>query len=271
MDINHKLEQLRRDGFAVIENVLGDADIESMSQAFNRLIDDYESHFDVARINENERGTLRCIISLDEAFLKLAQVQEVSLVAHEILDDYIFYSFNGFYTSSAFKHPTTLFHRDVPLFTNEVWLSLNLLYCIDDTTTENGATWFVPGSHLLRERPSEAYIDNHKVQVTAKRGSVILFNSLTFHASGINHSGGQRRCVANVLRRSFMKPQFQWDIVLKECGFDIKLDLPTQKLFGLFNNPAKSLDDYYAEGIRRREERRLKGVKTIHGIEIKDT
>lgn len=270
--MNHQntIETIQRDGFAVMNQVIGAAELSAMQQAFDKLIHQYESNFNPEHINENELGTLRCIISLDKAFLPLAAVQPVMEVAQELLGDYLYYSFNGFYTSSKFTHPTTLFHRDVPLFTPEVMLSLNLLYCIDDTTVENGATWFVPGSHLLRNRPSDDYIEQHKVQVTMKAGSVLLFNSLTYHASGINHNGVQRRCIANVLRKSFMKPQFQWDKVFTENGFAAQMDESSKKLFGFYNNPAPSLEAYYQEGIRRREERKQKGVKTVYGIELKD-
>jgi len=270
MNHSNTIETIQRDGFAVMEDVIGAKELAAMRLAFDSLIQDYEAGFNPDRINENELGTLRCIISLDKAFLPLANVQPVMDVAQELLGDYLYYSFNGFYTSSRFTHPTTLFHRDVPLFTPEVMLSLNLLYCIDDTTSENGATWFVPGSHLLRNRPSDEYINAHKVQVSMKAGSVLLFNSLTFHASGINHNGAQRRCIANVLRKSFMKPQFQWDKIFTENGYADHLQENTKKIFGFYNNPAPSLEAYYQEGIRRREERKQKGVKTVYGIELKD-
>jgi ectoine hydroxylase-related dioxygenase (phytanoyl-CoA dioxygenase family) len=270
MNYANIIEAVQRDGYAVMENVIGHDDLKAMQQAFDRQIEHYEAHFDASKINENELGTLRCIISLDQAFLPLAAVQPVMDVAQELLGDYLYYSFNGFYTTNRFTHPTTLFHRDVPLFTPEVMLSLNLLYCLDDTTTENGATWFVPGSHLLRNRPSDDYIETHKKQVTMKAGSVLLFNSLTFHASGINHNGGQRRCIANVLRKSFMKPQFQWDQILGGNGFAHHLSEESKKRFGFYNNPAPSLEAYYQEGIRRRAEREQRGVKTVYGIELKD-
>lgn len=111
-------------------------------------------------------------------------------------------------------------------------------------------------AHFLRNKPSDDYIEIHIKQVTMQAGSVLLFNSLTFHASGINHNGGQRRCSANGLRKSFMKPQFQWNQILGGNGF--------------YNNPAPSLDAYYQEGIRRRAEREQRGVKTVYGIELKD-
>lgn len=270
MDNKSVIETIERDGFAVMEQVISGEDLLKMQQAFNRIIEEYEASFDPERINENELGTLRCIISLDKAFLPLSSVEPVMDVASALLGDYLYYSFNGFYTSSRFTHPTTLFHRDVPLFTPDIMLSLNLLYCLDDTSAENGATWFVPGSHLLPGRPSDEYIEKHKVQVSMKAGSVLLFNSLTYHASGINHSGAQRRCIANVLRRSFMKPQFQWDQILHSNGFADELSDHSKKLFGFYNNPAPSLEAYYQEGLRRRAERHAKGVKTIYGIELKD-
>lgn len=266
-ELNQKLEELNHNGFTVLEDVIDADALVSMQQAFDQLSANYEANFDPARINENEMGTLRCIISLDQAFHHLFKVDRVVALAQAYMGNFNYYSFNGFYTSKKFTHPTTLFHRDIKAFTTESVLSLNLLYNLDNTTAQNGATWIVPGSHKLKTKPSEAYIEKHKQQVCVQAGSVIVFNSLTYHASGMNHSGENRRAIANVLRLPFMKPQFDWAEVFPE---DTKKEMSeeVQKLFGFNTRPAKSLEAYYKEGVRRREERKAKNIQTRYGIAL---
>ncbi len=66
-----------------------------------------------------------------------------------------------------------------------------------------------------------------------------------------------------------MKSQFDWERVLSKDTLD-SLDEGSKKLLGLTSAPAKSIDEYYKEGVRRRELRKAKGIKTVYGIEIKD-
>lgn len=265
--IKTKLEELQLKGFTVLNNVIQSDHLNAMQHSFDQLSHAFEANFDEARINQNELGTLRCLISLAPAFYPLFHVEDVVKLAQAYMGKFIYYSFNGFYTSEKFVHPTTMFHRDIKVFSANAPLSLNLLYTLDDTTPQNGATWMVPGSHKFEHKPSESFIENNKVQVCVPAGSVLLFNSLTFHASGINHSGEKRRCIANVLRLPFMKSQFEWDSVFDDTT-KVNMSQEVKTLFGFDSKPAQSLAAYYAEGVRRREERKRKNIKTRLGIEV---
>jgi ectoine hydroxylase-related dioxygenase (phytanoyl-CoA dioxygenase family) len=262
-----KKEELKLNGFTVLDGIIPHGQLVSMNQAFSKIIKKYEQEFDSNVINENEKGTVRCILALDDAFMHLLNVRPVVKLAREFMGTFNHYSFTGLYTSRDFEHPTTMFHRDFPEFVSEAVFSMNIIYVLDDTTSQNGATWIVPGSHLIKERPSDDYIDKHKIQVTAKAGSVILFNSLTYHAAGINHSGEQRKSVTNLFRRTFLKSQFQWEEALSP-ETNSKLSGEEKRLLGYENGPAKSIESYHAEGVKRRAEREKKGVKTRQGIEV---
>ena len=265
-----EIEELILNGYTIIENVLSDSLVNSISTAFNRISKNYELNFDNNKINENEYGTIRCILSLDDIFLSLIEVEKVDKFARECMGSYNHYSFTGLYTSKDFIHPTTYFHRDLPVFVSGNILSLNVLYILDDTNSKNGATWILPRSHTFSSRPTENYINKNKLQLTAKSGSVIIFNSLTYHAAGINYSGSPRRSITNLFRRPFMKQQFQWESALKSSTIK-KLTESQKRLLGFYNGPAKSIDEYHAEGIRRREFRKLMGIETKNGIQIENS
>jgi ectoine hydroxylase-related dioxygenase (phytanoyl-CoA dioxygenase family) len=262
------IENLTYRGYTLIPDVIKGKTLSAMQKDFEKQIVAYEKEFDTARINENETGTIRCIVSRSRAYDPLFHIEPVAQVAEKLLGKFIHYSFNGFYTSSAFVHPTTLFHRDVPVWTNMVSLSINCLYLLDDVNGKNGATWLVPCSHLFPARPSDSFISENKVQISGKAGSVLMFQSNLYHASGENRTSSHRKCIANVLRRNFMQPQFNWSQVLS--GEQVKkLSDKEKELLGFLSLPAGSIDDYYREGIRRRDERKARGVKTQLGIEIK--
>ncbi|MEO5724554.1 MAG: phytanoyl-CoA dioxygenase family protein [Ilumatobacteraceae bacterium] len=68
----------------------------------------------------------------------------------------------------------------------------NAAWCVDDFTAENGATCFVPGSHLLHRLPQPT--DNvEAIPMEAPAGSVVVFESRLWHRTGNNRTADQRR------------------------------------------------------------------------------
>jgi len=251
MNIGAHIKNMNEQGYTVIENVISPGDLKEIQIKFEELIEKYESDFEKLRINEVDAGIIRCMVGRGEIFEKFFYVSEVVEVAKAILGNFIHYSFNGVYTSKKFKHPASVFHTDVPVWTDNVALSINNFYLVDDTTEENGATWLVPGSHL-QEKPSDEFIEKNKIQATGKAGSVIMLHSKLYHASGINHTDKRRKCMVNLMRRSFMKPQFNWQKVISP-EMAARMNEDTKRLFDFYTSPPNSPEEYYAEGIRRRD------------------
>lgn len=87
-------------------------------------------------------------------------------------------------------------HAD-QVFVPEPWPAkpqgLNVAWCLDDFTEENGATRFVPGSHRLNRAPRDEELDCDSVPITAKAGSMIVFESRVWHKTGLNRSRDARR------------------------------------------------------------------------------
>jgi ectoine hydroxylase-related dioxygenase (phytanoyl-CoA dioxygenase family) len=71
---------------------------------------------------------------------------------------------------------------------------------LDDFTPESGATRVVPGSHRWHNRPEDvmkSIHDDHPEQVivTARAGSVLIFNGHTWHSGTLNRNGNRRRAL----------------------------------------------------------------------------
>jgi ectoine hydroxylase-related dioxygenase (phytanoyl-CoA dioxygenase family) len=78
---------------------------------------------------------------------------------------------------------------------------------VDGFDAENGATRFVPGSHLQPQEPGDVMPDpqsDHDAQVLAcgAAGSLIIFNASVWHGHGANRSAKPRRSIqAHFCRR----------------------------------------------------------------------
>lgn len=73
----------------------------------------------------------------------------------------------------------------------------NSIWLLSDFTQENGATRVVPGSHNSRQHPRDVLDDLEaphpdQVLLTAKAGTVVIFNSHTWHGGTLNQSVEKR-------------------------------------------------------------------------------
>jgi ectoine hydroxylase-related dioxygenase (phytanoyl-CoA dioxygenase family) len=80
------------------------------------------------------------------------------------------------------------------------WPLVGCIFMVDSFTAENGATRFVPGSHLQSREPGEVMNnpeDDHDEQVLGcgPAGSIIIFNASVWHSHGANRSTRPRRSI----------------------------------------------------------------------------
>jgi ectoine hydroxylase-related dioxygenase (phytanoyl-CoA dioxygenase family) len=95
--------------------------------------------------------------------------------------------------------PTEALHVDVKHGANG-WPLVGCILMVDAFDAENGATRFVPGSHLQPREPSEVMNNPqgpHDEQALAcgPAGSIIIFNASVWHSHGANRSARPRRSI----------------------------------------------------------------------------
>jgi hypothetical protein len=95
--------------------------------------------------------------------------------------------------------PVEALHVDVKQGAKD-WPLLGAIFMIDAFTSDNGATRFVPGSHLRAADPRDCMasaVDAHEEQVLAcgSAGSLIIFNASVWHGHSANRSQGRRRSI----------------------------------------------------------------------------
>jgi hypothetical protein len=94
--------------------------------------------------------------------------------------------------------PLQGFHSDIPsqLRRSGAPVMLNAVWMLDAFTAENGATRFVPGSHLSTSAgPPRDVTVTHEVQAVGPVGSVLVFNGQCWHGGGANKSDDVRRAI----------------------------------------------------------------------------
>jgi hypothetical protein len=163
---------------------------------------------------------------------------------------YILNTFGGVLNLPADLSYVGRIHRDLRSFSGDVPLMAQLLVMLDDFTEENGATYFLPGSHRSPAPPAEDAFFRSAVRAVGTAGTIVVFNSNLWHAAGPNRSTGPRRALTLAFTRPFMKQQLDYPRAL---GYDRvpSLSPELRQVLGYNARTPTSLDEWYQPPDRR--------------------
>ena len=111
-------------------------------------------------------------------------------------------------------------HAD-QIFVPEPWPAepqgINVAWCLDDFTDDNGATRMVPGSHRLN-RPPRPEDGDASVPLVAPAGTMVVFESRIWHRTGANRTAASQRAgLFGWYSRPIYRTQENWFLSLNPC------------------------------------------------------
>jgi hypothetical protein len=241
--------KLKSNGFVKIESALN-------SNYCDKLIKGIESGYQVCRsiqikngISDFTDGTLHhLILTGDEIFLDLLK----KLVTDE-MNNIITTFFDGKYILNTYGAVKNLkskpsyvsnIHRDIRFFTGDFPLMLQVLILLDDFTIDNGATYFLEGSHKQANKPDETYFFENSTRALGKKGDLYFFDSNLWHAAGINNTNSERRAITIAFTKPFMKQQLDYS---RAIGYETILTFPPEikQVLGYNSRVPSNLDEWY--------------------------
>jgi hypothetical protein len=210
--LDEAVEQVRNIGFAIIDSGYSTLELLQFSEEFNATRKRYiETYGENELKSKNEYNTIRSPLTHgSDAFLKLALNDNLMSILKKLIQGkFILNQQNGIINPPQETYNQAAWHRDLPYqhFVSTKPLAINALFCVDDFTCENGATFVMPASHKTEAFPSENYIKKNALQVQAKAGSFILLDCMVFHAGGYNSTKSSRRAVNHVYNIPYFKQQ----------------------------------------------------------------
>jgi hypothetical protein len=240
-------EQLQRVGYAVIDSVFTVAERAAIATNFDEIHDIYIQNYGSEALAEiDEHNTIRAALTLPGS-----QMGQLALNSH-LIDNvsgilegrFILNQQNGVINPPKTSYNQGSWHRDFPYqhFISDQPLGINALYCVDDFTIENGATFVLPGSQKVGAFPSVEYIQRHAVQLEAPAGSYILMDCMLYHAGGPNSTLEPRRAVNQVFNIPFFKQQINLANNLKRQEYSQR----EQEILGFHLQEPASVSAYLA-------------------------
>jgi len=245
------IDRINVDGYTIIENVLTPDELKIISEKLDKFDEEERNEFGRERLEKlNEIGILRIILKKDEYFSTLVIHPKVYPIISAIVGETaILHLQNAIIVYPERKHGQSHFHRDFAKdFVSNKPLSINALWMIDNFNEETGATSVVPGTHLQNNWPSQEYLEERVVQVNAKAGSVMVFDSMLIHRGGSNKSNIIRRAINHQYTRPFIKQQIDLPSYLgKKYDKQGKLG----QVLGYWSIPPKTVEEFRCDPDKR--------------------
>jgi ectoine hydroxylase-related dioxygenase (phytanoyl-CoA dioxygenase family) len=254
--LDHIVESVSYSGLAIVEGVLDATLLEECRTAMYGVQKQIQSDVGIDRLDAaGEVGVLRLMLRYDDFFFRLLELPEVLAVIDATLSETaILHLQNGLIlppiAGDAPEIFQTRYHRDFPRVLNGYLMSINVFFALDEFNARSGGTMFVPGTHQVEERPSEAYLEVAGVTATCSPGSMIVFDSTVWHAAGANRSGQDRLAVNQQFTRSYVKQQVDYVRALGDETVEAQAPR-TQQLLGWYTRVVTSLDEFYRPADQR--------------------
>lgn len=213
------LRDLRAQGFCVIEGALGADELHSYRDtlfriaAFDRVSGWQQLYAYDNSGNANHR--IWNLISRDPVFCQLVEHPLALRLVREVLGWPALLS--GISANIAYQHgEEEVLHCDQAC-SPEPWdrpHGINLVWCIDDFTAENGATRIAPKSHLLNRSPREGEALPNFDPLQAKAGSLAVMDGRLWHRTGRNETDLPRAGIFGWYTLPVFLPQENWPLSL---------------------------------------------------------
>lgn len=203
-----EIEQLDRDGYVGLGQLLSPEEVAEVNARVAALVDDegdqagselFDSKY-IRHPKENGADRLADLVNKGATFDQFYTHPKVLAAIREVLGEaYKLSSLN--YRASKPGQGLQKLHVDygnsVPVGGYKV---CNTIWLLDDFVENNGATRIVPGTHKLKSLPGEVMDDPNdahpdEIKIIAPAGSVFVFNSHVWHGGTVNHTQKLRRSI----------------------------------------------------------------------------
>lgn len=217
------IDNVKKFGLTHIKNVFSKNEVLQFQNKSSKIMKQYEK---AGYKFSNHNKVLNCPFRFDDIFYKLVYIKKIDLILKGLIDeDYVLLNsniINRTINNSSKKKFRTIgdtWHNDSPrVGKKNIVNAYRFLVTImlDDFTSKNGATLYVPKSHLKNSKPLRNF--NYKSKfLTGKKGDVVIFDSGLWHKGGMP-SNLSRLGIFNLYGPWWIKPYFNFQKMIGKKG-----------------------------------------------------
>jgi ectoine hydroxylase-related dioxygenase (phytanoyl-CoA dioxygenase family) len=240
-------DQVRRLGYAVLDGGYENSELQQIITEFERTWERYVAQWGESALAAiDELHTIRApICHGGESFRQLAFNAPLLALVRELIEGkFILNQQNGVINPPRQSYNQGAWHRDLPYqhFVSSSPLAINALFCLDDFTLDNGATFVLPASHKVAAFPSDVYVEQQALQIQAKAGQYVVLDCMLFHCGGFNRTEKARRAVNHVFTIPYLKQQINLPVNIAQQG----LTADQLEILGFNYQEHDSIAEYFA-------------------------
>lgn len=210
--LDEATEELSRLGYTICPNVIATEKVGHLKSLLDEIYAEQQHAAGGANAlaQIGDANLVRLPLAFRREFLDVAAPAKIMALAKRVLgDNFVLLMQNGVINPPDAPFEQRRYHRDLNY---QHWvasrpIAFNFLICLDAFTTENGASFVLPGSHLHEEFPSDAFVRRHELQLCAPAGAAIVMNAMTYHRAGPNRSASARYGINQVVGSPMLAQQ----------------------------------------------------------------
>ncbi|WP_341313904.1 phytanoyl-CoA dioxygenase family protein [Paraburkholderia sp. IMGN_8] len=203
-------------------------------------------------VQENSAGTLHHLLMDSECYVELlTELSVLEPVFKRFFDgNFVLNSYGGVINERDSRSYVQNVHRDIRFGSDTRRFMLNALVMLDDFTLDNGATHILSHSQNIAKQPDDETFYAQASRATGERGSVLLFDSRMWHATGRNATNAPRRALTLTFTSPFFKPQLDYARLFGYGSLD-RCNAWMRQVLGFNARVPESLDEFYVPVERR--------------------
>jgi len=241
--LGQHLYELRTLGFTIVPRMLTLSESNDLRHSVSRALERERIEFE----NNPHRvdGMVNNLAIHGDDFYKILDHGIMHQILSAVLgENCIVYAYSSTLNEANAKTGAHGIHVDASRFTGDYAAGLGMMLALDDFTLENGATWMLPGSFNMSDRPSAMTFENHSTRILMNDGDAAFFNPRTYHRAGLNTSTITRNAISVYAVRSFMKPRYDYTRCVPESDI-AQLSERVKRFLGFNVRVPASREEFY--------------------------
>ena len=235
------IDQFKSEGACVVKDVLDNDKVELLRAELSRAREmDLRERPDVF-----DSGMVHNCMLRGKEMAKLLDNPTMNEYTKAVLSPtFILYAYQSSSLPPGGDNYGSRVHRDCPRFIPDYVTNTGVFFPLDDFNLENGATYYLKGSHKKGDIPDEKFFYENASRLICQAGDMVMIDALLVHAAGVNKTNKIRHALTMNFCRSYMRQRFDFCRMV-DHRFIQSLGEDGKRLMGWNVRMPTSLDEFY--------------------------
>ncbi len=230
-------------GFTIVPDFITPEMATALKSALTEALAADQARF--GRFPGKARNHVMELASYGGLFLELLEHPEMlRFYRHFLGADCVLYAYSSTLLAPNDAVPAQSVHVDSGRWLPNICTGLQMTLAIDDFTAENGASWYLPGSHRNSTPPSAESFERYAVRVDRPARAALIWDPHCYHRAGDNRTSATRYALSTYAVRGYMKQRFDYPRLLgPEVEAQVSANLRT--FLGYAKQTPESIEQFY--------------------------